>query len=116
MADAGGVCPAILQLGYEEAEAKMTDIPKDFVYQPIPGFFDISKKPSTLTAKTHRKLQWGQTELSTVGPWSKWKHMESEWMKWGEWAAQLQQILLQHWTLEELGGGDKGELAPEQYS
>ena len=89
---------------------EMTDIPKDFVYQPIPGFFDISKKPSTLTAKTYRELQWRQVQLFEVGNKAQWKHMEAEWMKWAEWAARLQQIILQHWTLEGLeGGGGKGE-------
>lgn len=80
----------------------LTDMPKDFTYKPMPGFFNISKKPDTLTAKTHRKLQWWQTQLSFVGNKSQWKHQETEWMKWAEWAAQLQQIIFAHWTLDEL--------------
>ncbi len=73
-------------------------------YRHPKGFFDISKQPKTLTKKEHKQIQELQLFLS-----EQQKHADSlrrfnpiQWQKLKELSAELQQIIFEHWSLEEI--------------
>lgn len=73
-------------------------------YEQPKGFFDISKCPKSISKTEHKKLQDLQLFLA-----EQQKHAESlrkynpiQWQKLKELSAEVQQIIFQHWSLDEI--------------
>lgn len=73
-------------------------------YKCPKGFFDISNRPKTLTNKEHKSIQELQLFLSEQQKHSisLRKYNPIQWQKMKELSADLQQIIFQHWSLEEI--------------
>jgi hypothetical protein len=85
-------------------------------YIPPKGFFDISTCPKTLDKQTHLKMQNIQMFLATIQISATYykTHEKLQWQKAKEMSAELQQVIFQHWSHEELFGVDIVEYVPEQ--
>lgn len=70
-------------------------------YEPKKGFYDLSKKPKTLTKKEHQKLQDTQMMLMKVEE-RKDEFMQDKvnWRVAQEMSAKLQQVILTHYDID----------------
>jgi hypothetical protein len=73
-------------------------------YQPHPGFFDLSDKPSGISKNDYAKILNAQNFLIYQNAYADYlkKHDPSQWEKLKEFAAELQQIILRNWKIEEM--------------
>ena len=75
-------------------------------YRPTNGFFDLTEKPKGMSDKTHQKIQLTQMDL--VREASKYNDIKVRkdnrvaYKKLVEYMAELQQIILSHWSHEML--------------
>jgi dsDNA-binding SOS-regulon protein len=74
------------------------------VYTNPKGFFDISKRPKSLSKREQEKIQQMQMFLADQNEKREYlkKHEPTQWEKLKDTAAELQQIILSHWSLEEI--------------
>ena len=78
-------------------------------YRPTNGFFDLTEKPKGMSDKTHQKIQLTQMDL--VREASKYNDIKVRkdnrvaYKKLVEYMAELQQIILSHWSHEMLFKG-----------
>jgi hypothetical protein len=74
------------------------------VYTNPKGFFDISKRPKSLSKREYEKIQQMQMFLAQQSKNADYlrKYEPLRWEKLKEMSAQLQQIILSHWGLEEI--------------
>lgn len=75
-------------------------------YVVYKGFFDISACPTTLDKQTHLKMQGVQMFLASIQNKAEYykTHEKQQWQKAKEMSAELQQVIFQHWSEEELFG------------
>jgi hypothetical protein len=75
------------------------------LYTPHKGFFDLSQKPKSLSKREYEKIKKIQMFLINENENKDYykKHNKVQWEKLKVMAADLQQIILQYWKLEELG-------------
>lgn len=73
-------------------------------YVPRKGFYNLSKKPKTLTKKEHKQVQETQMLLMRIEE-RKHDYMKDEiiWRKVKEMSTKLQQVIFQHYV-------DQGDL------
>lgn len=76
------------------------------MYTPTEGFFDLTERPKGMSAKTHEKIQ--NMQMVFIAEAEKYKDSvlrQNNWLnfeKLREYMAQLQSIILSHWTHEML--------------
>ena len=68
-------------------------------YKPHKGFFDLSKKPDTLSKTEYAKILDLQNLIASENARRDYikEHNPRSWQQLQEYAAQLQQIIFQHW-------------------
>jgi hypothetical protein len=73
-------------------------------YTKQEGFFDITTRPKTLSIRDHKKIQNAQMFLSQQSKNAEYlkKHEPVRWEKLKQCSAELQGIILSHWSLEEI--------------
>lgn len=73
---------------------------KKLEYKPRKGFYDLSKKPKTLTKKEHQKLQDTQMILMEVEN-RKDEYMQDKvnWRVVQEMSAKLQRVIFRHYDV-----------------
>lgn len=70
------------------------------VYKPRKGFYDLSKKPKSLTKKEHERVQAIQMVLMQVeGRKKEFMEDETNWRIAQEMSAELQQIVFTHYAI-----------------
>jgi hypothetical protein len=75
-------------------------------YKPTSGFFDISKCPKGLDKRKHEKMQEIQMYLAHLQSKSAYyrEYHRIQWEKGKEISADLQQMIFQHYSHDELFG------------
>jgi hypothetical protein len=82
------------------------------MYQSTHGFFDITNRPDGLDKRTHEKMQEIQMFLVHVQSKSAYyrEHNRHQWEKAKEMSGELQQLIFQHYSQDELFGIAEGQL------
>lgn len=74
------------------------------MYTKQEGFFDITSCPKSLSKRDHKKIQNAQMFLSQQSKNADYlkKHAPVRWEKLKAMSGDLQQIILSHWSLEDI--------------
>lgn len=73
-------------------------------YQPHHGFFNLSRRPAEMPKTEYAKILKAQNFLAAQTRNAKYlkQHDPAQWEKLKTFAAELQQIILRHWDIEEM--------------
>ncbi len=78
----------------------------ELIYTPTKGYFDLTERPKSMSAKFHKKLQ--ETQMTLIAEVEKYKDPEvrknnsATYQKLVQYMAELQSIVLNHYPHEML--------------